>query len=322
MRRLLVALLVTALVPFAGHDARAQASYPDHPVRLVVPYAPGGSVDIIGRLVASKLSEVLGQQVVVENRPGGGSTIGAGAVAKAASDGYTLLLADIGFGASPSLVAKLPYDPVKDFQPIAMVALLPSILVVDPSLPAASVKELVALAKAQPGKLNYSSSGVGSMNYLAGEQFKAANGVDIVHVPYQSGSQAIAAILGGQTQLVITTIPPVLSHVRAGKVKALAVSGKRRQPLLPDVPTFSEAGFPDFDVSLWQAILVPAGAPKEVVAKLNGAINRVLQMPDLRDKIAELGADPAGGTPEELGSFIKSEISRWGKLIKPEAGKS
>jgi tripartite-type tricarboxylate transporter receptor subunit TctC len=202
-----------------------------------------------------------------------------------------------------------------------MVALLPSILVVDPSLPASSVKELVALAKAQPGKLNYSSAGVGSMNYLAGEQFKASNGVDIVHVPYQSGGQAIASILGGQTQLVITTVPPVLSHVRAGKVKALAIGGKRRLPLLPDVPTFSEAGFPEFDVSLWQGILAPAGTPADVVAKLNGAINRVLQMPDVRDRIAELGAEPAGGTPEELGAFIRSEISRWGKLIKPEAKK-
>ena len=321
MRTFFLALLIAAIAPLAAHDARAQASFPDHPLRLIVPYAPGGSVDIVGRLVAGKLSEVLGQQVVVENRPGGGSTIGVGAVAKAAPDGYTLVLADIAFGASPSLIAKMPFDPVKDFQPIAMVALLPSILIVDPSLPASSVKELVALAKSQPGKLNYSSSGVGSMNYLAGEQFNALNGTDIVHVPYQSGGQAIAAILGGQTQLIITTIPPALSQVRAGKVRALAVSGKRRSPLLPDVPTFEEAGFGNFDVSLWQGILAPAGTPGEVVAKLNGAINRVLQMTDVREKIVSLGADPAGGTPEDLGRFIQGEISRWGKLIKPDVKK-
>jgi tripartite-type tricarboxylate transporter receptor subunit TctC len=239
-------------------------------------------------------------------------------VAKSTADGYTLLLADIAFGAAPALMSKVPFDPVKDFQPVALVAMLPSILVVDPSLPLTSVKDLVAMAKATPGKLNYSSAGVGSMNFLAGELFKANYGVDIVHVPYQSGGQAIAAILGGQTQLVITTIPPVLPHVRAGKVKALAVAGKRRMPSVPDVPTFAEAGFADFDVSLWQGILVPAGTPSDVVARLNVEVNRVLAMPDVREKIADLGAEPAGGTTEQFRTFIDGEIARWGRLIKPE----
>ncbi len=315
LARLLPLLCACAVMAWA--PAWAQ-KYPDHPIRLVVPYAPGGSVDILGRLVAGKLSDVLGQQVVVDNRAGGGSTIGTGIVAKAAPDGYTLLLGDIAFGANPALMSKLPYDSARDFTPVALVAKLPSILVVTPSLPASSVKELVDEAKQAPGRLNYSSAGVGSMNYLAGELFKANYGLDIVHVPYQSGGQAIAAILGGQTQMVITTIPPVLQHVKGGKVKALAVSGDQRQTALPDVPTFKEAGFGDFDVSLWQGVLVPAGTPPEVVARLNAAINQVLAMPDVRAKIAELGADPAGGTPEQFAAFIKGETDRWAKLIKPE----
>ncbi|MEO8509326.1 MAG: tripartite tricarboxylate transporter substrate binding protein [Betaproteobacteria bacterium] len=309
--------MMTALVAVTALPVAHAQKYPDHPVRLVVPYAPGGSVDIIGRLLAAKLSEGLGQQVVVENKGGGGATIGAALVAKAPADGYTMLLADIAFGANPALMSKLPYDSAKDFAPVALVALLPSILVVDPALPVGTAKELVALAKASPGKLNYSSAGVGSMNYLAGELFKSQQGIDVVHVPYQSGGQAIAAILGGQTQMVITTIPPVLQHVKAGKVKALALSGNKRQPSLPDVPTFAEAGFAEFDVSLWQGLLVPAGTPPEVIARLNSEVNRALAAPDVRARIAELGADPAGGTSEQFAAFINGEMARWGKLIKP-----
>jgi tripartite-type tricarboxylate transporter receptor subunit TctC len=316
MCRVIVALIAAVLMsPFAAHEVRAQ-KFPDHPLHLVVPYAPGGSVDILGRLLAAKLSEVLGQQVVVENRPGGGSTIGAAVVAKAPADGHTLLLADIGFASSPALIDKLPYDPTHDFQPVVEVARLPSILVVDPSLPVTSVKDLVALARARPGKLNYSSAGVGSMNYLADEQFKASNRLDIVHVPYQSGAQAITAILGGQTQMVITTVPPVLAHVRAGKVKALAVESAHRLPSLPDVPTFAESGFPEFDDSLWQVVLVPASTPKEVVARLNADINHVLEMRDVRERITELGAEPVGGTAEAFGAFIRAETERWGRLIR------
>lgn len=310
--------MMTALVAATALPLAHAQKYPDHPVRLVVPYAPGGSVDIIGRLLAAKLSEGLGQQVIVENKGGGGATIGTALVAKAPADGYTLLLADIAFGANPALMSKLPYDSARDFAPVALVALLPSILVVDPALPVGSAKELVALAKASPGKLNYSSAGVGSMNYLAGELFKSQQGIDVVHVPYQSGGQAIAAILGGQTQMVITTIPPVLQHVKAGKVKALALSGNKRQPSLPDVPTFAEAGFAEFDVSLWQGLLVPAGTPPEVIARLNSEVNRALAAPDVRARIAELGADPAGGTSDQFAAFINGEMARWGKLIKPE----
>ncbi len=313
-----VAWIVTLLGALAFAPPGAAQKYPDHPIKLVVPYAPGGSVDILGRLLAQKMSESMGQQIVVENRGGGGSTIGTGLVAKAPPDGYTILLADIAFGANPALMSKLPYDSHKDFQPVALLAVLPSILVVDPALGVNSVKELVALAKSKPGKLNYSSAGVGGMNYLASELFKEQNGLDIVHVPYQSGGQAITSVLGGQTQMVITTVPPVLQHVKAGKVKALAIAGATRLPSLPDVPTFAEAGFPNFDVSLWQGVLVPAGTPPDIVARLNAEINKALEQPDMRKRVAELGAIPEGGTPEHFATFIKNEMARWSALIKPE----
>jgi tripartite-type tricarboxylate transporter receptor subunit TctC len=256
--------------------------------------------------------------VVVENRGGGGSTIGTALVVKAPPDGYTLLLADIAFGANPALMKQLPYDSLKDLQPVSLVALLPSIMVVEPGLPVGSVGEFVNLAKARPGQLNYSSAGVGSMNFLASELFKAQNGLEVVHVPYQSGGQAVTAILGGQAQLLIATVPPVLQHVKTGKVKALAIAGERRHSSLPEVPTFAEAGFPAFDVSLWQGVLVPAGTPPDVVAKLNAEINRVLAMPDVRERIGALGATPAGNTPEQFAAFIRGEMARWTKLVTPE----
>jgi tripartite-type tricarboxylate transporter receptor subunit TctC len=318
LKHRIAAFLVTALACLAWLPSASAQKYPDHPIKLVVPYAPGGSVDILGRLLAQKLSESMGQQVVVENRGGGGATIGTGVVAKAPPDGYTILLADIAFGANPALMSKLPYDSNKDFQPVALMAVLPSILVVDPALGVNSVKELVALAKSKPGKLNYSSAGVGGMNYLASELFKDQNGIDIVHVPYQSGGQAITSVLGGQTQMVITTVPPVLQHVKAGKVKALAVAGSQRQPSLPEVPTFAEAGFPNFDVSLWQGVLVPAGTPPDIVARLNSEINKALLQPDMRQRVGELGAIPEGGTAEHFAAFIKNEMARWSALIKPE----
>jgi tripartite-type tricarboxylate transporter receptor subunit TctC len=310
-------MLVTSVAAVGAYAAEAQ-KYPERPLRLLVPYAPGGSVDIIGRIIAQKLTDSLGQQVVVDNRPGGGATIATGLLARARPDGYTLLLADIAFGASPALVAKLAYDPIRDFQPVTLVAVLPSILVVDTTLGVTSVSEFVALAKSRPGKLNYSSAGIGSMNFLAAELFKSDTGIDVVHVPYQSGGQAITAILGGQTQMVITTIPPVLQHVKAGKVRGLAVAGSKRQPSLPEVPTFGEAGFGGFDVSLWQGILVPAGTPQEVVSRLNSEVNRMLAQPDVRARLADLGAEPAGGSPQQFAAFIKTEITRWTKLIKPE----
>jgi tripartite-type tricarboxylate transporter receptor subunit TctC len=312
---------LAALLLGAGlfvHGAVAADAFPDRPIKLVVPYAPGGGVDILGRLIAQRLPDVLGQPVVVENRGGGGGTIGAGLVAKAPADGYTLLLAAIEFGANPALQSKLPYDTQKDFRPVSLVATLPAVLIVDPALPVQSVADLVKLTQANPGKYNYASAGIGSMHHLAAELFKSQNKVDVLHVPYQSGAQALTAILGGQTQMAFSTVPPVLQQIRSGKVRALAVTGEKRQPSLPDVPTFAEAGYPRFDAALWQGVLAPTGTSPEVVARLNEAINRVLAMPDVRARLAEMGADAVGTTPERFADFIKSEMTRWAALIPPE----
>lgn len=318
MRSSLVAAAAMLGVAFAMSAPLAHSqTYPDRPIRLVVPYAPGGGVDILGRLLAQKMSESMGKPVIVENRGGGGGTIGTGVVAKAPADGYTLLLAAIELGANPALQEKLPYDSQKDLQPVALVATLPAMLVVAPDFPARTVKDVVAAVRASPGKFNYASSGIGSMHFLAAELFKSNNDLDIVHIPYQSGGQALAALLGGQAQIAFSTVPPVLQQVKAGNVRGIAVTGKARQSALPDVPTFAESGFPDFDASLWQGILVPAGTPKDVVARLNAEINKLLAQPDVREKLLAMGADPQGTTPEEFGRFIQGEIGRWGKMIKP-----
>ncbi len=318
MRSSIIAIAAAIGVSLTAFSPAAQAqAYPDRPLRLVVPYAPGGGVDILGRLIAQKLSEAMGQPVVVDNRGGGGGTIGTGIVVKAPADGYTLLLAAIELGANPALQEKLPYNAQKDLQPVSLVATLPAMFVVVPDFPARTVKEAIDAIRAQPGKYNYASSGIGSMHHLAAEFFKSSNGLDIVHIPYQSGGQALAALLGGQAQIAFSTVPPVLQQVKAGKVRGIAVTGKARQSALPDVPTFAESGYPDFDAALWQGILVPAGTPKDIVARLNTEINRLLTQPDVREKLVAMGADPQGSTPEEFARFIDGETARWGKLIKP-----
>ena len=315
-----IARLASALVASMciGMVAPAAAQkYPDRPIRMVVPYAPGGSIDTLSRLLAPHFSEALGQNVVVENRPGGGAIIGTGSVATAQPDGYTILMADIAFGANPALHSKLPYDTLADFEPVILVATFPTMLAVPKALAANTLGEFVAMAKAKPGTLNYASAGLGSVAFLAAELFKDQNRLDIVHIPYQSGGQAITSVLGGQTQMTILTPPTLKSHVQAGTIRALAVTGAQRQETLPDVPTFIEAGFPAFDVALWAGILVPAGTPPAIVAKLNADINRVLASPDVKRRIAEIGTHAAGGTPEQFTKFIKSDVSRWQKLIKP-----
>lgn len=313
---LAAAMIVGAALALSAPAARSQG-YPDRPIRLVVPYAPGGGVDILGRLLAQKMSESMGQSVVVDNRGGGAGTIGTGIVVKAPPDGYTILLAAIELGANPALQEKMSYDSVKDLQPVTLVATLPAMLVVSNDFPAKTVTETVELVRAHPGKYNYASSGIGSMHFLAAELFKSSNRLDIVHIPYQSGGQALTALLGGQAQIAFSTVPPILQQVKAGKVRGIAVAGKARQASLPDVPTFIEAGFPEFDASLWQGVLVPAGTPKEVVTRLNAEINRILMQPDVKEKLLAMGADPVGTTPDEFGRFIQGEVSRWGKLVKP-----
>ena len=295
----------------------AAQPYPSRPIRYIVPYAAGGATDIMTRALSPRLSEYLGQQIVVDNRPGAGAIIGTSLLAKATADGYTLMMAEIAHGANPALHSKLPYDTERDFAPVTLVALLPTILVVPPSLPVKTVGELIALARSRPGQLNYSSSGIGSANFLAAELFKSETGVDVVHVPYQGGGQAVTALLSGQAQMLFVTIPPALQHVKAGRLRALAVTGSKRVATLPDVPSISEAGLPGLEVYLWVGTLAPAGTPAPIIAKLNREIVRVLQDPEVRERISNLGAEIVGGGPEQLARYIKAEIARWRKTIKP-----
>jgi len=317
-RRWLLAIgwLALAQVTFqaAFGDAHAQ-NYPNRPIRLIVGYAAGGSVDIVCRIIADKLAQRLGQQVVVDNRPGGGTQVASSMLVKSEPDGYTLMMADIAHGANPALNAKLPYDTLKDFEPILLVAVFPSILAVDKSLPVASVKEFIALVKSKPGQLNYSSSGVGSMNFLASELLKAETGSEIIHIPYQSGAQATTALLGGFVQMLITTAPQLLQYV--DKVHILAVSSDQRLPAIADVPTFAEQGFPNFKMQLWQGLLAPAGVDKQIVQKLNAEFNAVLTLPDVRERLATLGGNAVGGTPQAFDAFIRNEIDKWSRVIQP-----
>lgn len=313
-----VATLGFAMVLVASFAGGAFAqTYPYRPIRFIVPYAAGGATDIITRVIAPKLSESLGERVVVDNRPGAGAIIGTNLLAKSAPDGYTIIMVEIAHGANPALHSKLPYDTFKDFASVTLVALMPSILVLPPSFPVKSVEELIALAKSKPGQLNYSSSGTGSMNFLAAELFKSITGINVVHIPYQGGSQALVAILGGQAQMLFSTLPPALPHIQAGKLRVLAVGSAKRTGMLPDVPTIAESGVPGFEVYLWLGVVAPAGTPKEVITKLNTEINRILAIPEAKERISGLGAEVVGSTPEQLTDHIKSEIERWGKVIKP-----
>ena len=291
--------------------------YPSKPVRFIVPYAAGGATDIITRVVAPRVAEGLGQQLIVDNRPGAGAIIGTSALAKSAPDGYTIMMAEIAHGANPALRSKLPYDTAKDFTAVTLVALLPTILVVHPSLPVKSVKQLIALGKARPGQLSYSSSGIGSANFLAAELFKNETGMDVVHIPYQGGGQAILSVISGEAQMLFVTVPPALPHVKSGKVRVLAVTGSKRIAALPDVPTIVEAGMPSFEVYLWVGVLAPAGTPEAIITRLNGEIVRVLAIAEVRERISGLGAEVVGSTPQELTRYINAEIARWSKAIKP-----
>lgn len=303
-----------ALLPAIG----AAQSFPSRPIRMLVPFSAGGATDIVARVLAPGLGERFGQQVVVDNRPGAGSILGTQILARATPDGHTIMLAEIAFGANPALYSKLPYDTRKDFAPISLVALMPTILVVPPSLPVKTVKELIALAKAKSGGLNYSSSGVGSANFLAAELFKSTIGVDIVHIPFQGGGQALAGVISGQAQMLFTTMPPGLPHVRAGKLRVLSISHSKRSALLPDVPTTAEAGLPGFEVSLWAGALAPGAAPRPIVQRINAEIQSTLDTADVRDRIANLGGEIVGGPPEVFQKFIDAEIRRWTATIKPE----
>lgn len=290
--------------------------YPVRPVRLIVPFPAGGVNDIIARIVAQKMTESLGQQVIVDNRPGAGGNIGTDLVAKSAADGYTLLSGGMGSLVMNPIIAKVPYDTLRDFSPVILMATAPNVLVVHPSLPASNVKELIALAKARPGQLNYSSGGVGSTPHLSGALFAAMSKTNIVHVPYKGTAPATTDLLAGNVQLSFLGIPPAFPHIKDGKLRPLAVTGTARTPALPGVPTVAESGLPGYEVSPWYGVLAPAGTPSTVVAKLNGEISRIMRAADMRGKLAVHGADPATSTPEEYMAQIKVDFAKWARVIK------
>ena len=309
----LAALLLAALIATAAH---AQ-TYPSRPIRLVVPFPPGGSTDILARALAQKLSEGLAQAVVIDNRPGAGGSIGSEAAAKAAPDGHTLMMGHLGtLAVNPAIYKNLPYDPVKSFAPVSLMAIVPSVLVVNPQVPAASAAELIAYARANPGKLAYGSAGAGSTSHLTTEYFKLATGTDILHVPYKGIGPMLTDLISGQLSMGINGAPAVMSHVNSGRLRALAVTGIARLPSLPQIPTLDESGVKGFDASGWYGIVVPAGTPREIVMKLNAEIRRIMQTPDLRARLDNEGAIPAAGSPEEFSAFIVSEIARWGAVLK------
>jgi len=310
-----VALALGCLVVTASAFAQ-QGNYPTRPVRLILPFPPGGSTDLLGRALAEKLSEQLGTQVVPENRPGAGGNVGAEAAARSPPDGHTLVLSAPSLAISPSLYRKLSYDPLRDLVPIALVATIPNLLVVHPGVAAASLGELARLAKNNPGKLNFGSGGAGTSNHLAGEMFRSLTQTDIVHVPYKGVETAMLALLSGQVQMVVIGTPAALPNIKSGKLRPLAVLTNERYGGLPDVPTAAEAGMPEFVVDTWYGILAPSGVPREIIMRLNGALSRVMQSQDMRERLASMGIQPLASTPEQFGEFIKTEAAKWAKVVK------
>ena len=315
-------MAVMALALAAAAHAFAQ-TYPAKPIRVVVPFPPGGAVDFYARVVQQPLSELLGQPLVIENKSGASGMVGAEAVAKAAPDGYTLLLGNIAsLAINVGIYPKMPYDPLKDFTPIIRTVDVNYVLVVHPSLPVKSVPELVAYAKANPGKLSYGSAGSGSLPHLGTELFKAQTGTDMVHVPYKGGGPMVTDLLGGNVQLVIADQANLMPHVATGKLRALAVATPKRSPNAPDLPTIAETGLAGFDATAWQGLVGPAGMPADVVKRLNEAFNQVMAIPAIREKLTGGGLDPVGGTPEQFGRFIGSEIGKWSKIAKDVGAKA
>jgi tripartite-type tricarboxylate transporter receptor subunit TctC len=307
-------LMAAAILCGAFSPARAQP-YPNHPIRLIAPFPAGGPVDVMARLIADKLSQSLGP-VIVDNRPGAGGTIGSRLAASAAPDGYTLLLgSSTSLTAAPALYANLGYDPVRSFTPVAMIASVPFALAVSPKLPVRNVAELVAYAKSHPGKLNYGAP-TGALPHLTAEMFKTAAAIDIVHVPYRGAATAITDLLGGQTDLTFEPTSVLLAHVHDGKLRALAVTGPARSPELPDVPTMIESGFSGFTSVSWTGVVAPAGTPRDIVARLNAAVNAAIAAPDTQARLARLGAAPMTGTPRDFAALIASETPKWAAVVK------
>jgi tripartite-type tricarboxylate transporter receptor subunit TctC len=322
LRRLFIAVAALAALTGIGPAVAQAQTYPVKPIRLVVPFPAGGSLDVVARAIGQKLTESWGQPVVIDNRPGAGGNIGADLVAKSAPDGYTILEGALSTHAvNVSLYSKMPYDPVRDFAPITLVAITPNVLVLNPSVPANSVKELIAYAKANPGKLSFGSGSNGSAGHLAGELFKSEAGVDMVHVPYKGAAPAMQDLLGGRIQLMFDNLANSMQQVRSGKLKALAVTTGHRSSLVPELPTLAEEGLPGFDISTWWGFMAPAGTPKEIVAKWNAEVTRILSTPEMKAFFAQQGAEPAPTTPEAFAAMIQREIAKYAKIVKASGAK-
>ena len=310
-------IAIAALCSLALADAAYSQAYPNRPLRAIVPVAPGGGTDTTGRLIAAKLGEALGQQIVVENRPGAGGSVGADNAAKATPDGYTLLIGSIATHAvNPVLYRKLPYDHVKDFAPISMIGTAPNVLVVHPSLPAKTLAEFIAYAKANPGKINYGSSGIGSPPHLSMELLRSMTGINVVHVPYKGAGPALADLLGGQVQAMCTSLAGQIGYIKSGRIRALGVTTAQRNAQLPDVPTIIEGGVPGYEVTIWYALFAPAAVPKPIIARLNAEMVKLLNAPDMKERMTLHGLDAASSTPAELAAFVKAETAKWAKAAK------
>ena len=309
-------LMTFAVLSISTTCAAAQIDFPNRPVRVIVPQPPGASTDLTARLVAQKLADALGQPVIVDNRPGAGSIIGTDLVAKATPDGYTLLVVASSITINPSLHPNLAFNPLRDLAPITQLSAFPNMLTVHPSLPVKTVADLIAVAKAQPGKLNYGSSGTGTGTHLSAELFKYMTGVSMVHIPFKGGGQAVTALIGGQVQLNFATIPSVLPHVRSGKLRAVAVTTVKRSAAVPDIPTIAESGLPGYDHGPWNGLLAPAKTPAAIIARLNTEAAKAMQSAEMKTVLNTEGAEPVGNSPQAFGAILREETAKWAQVIK------
>src|SRR5207344_218004 len=312
MVRLIALVLCSLFVTAAG----AQDAYPSRPLKFILPFPPGGGTDILGRVIAERMSAGLGQPVVTENRGGAGGNVGAEAAAKSTPDGYTIVLVAPSLAISPSLYSKLNYDPVKDFAPVSLVATVPNVMVTHPSVPASTLAEFIRLAKTKPGEMNFGSGGSGTSNHLAGELFNIVAGVKLVHVPYKGVNLAMQDVLGGNIHFVVIGIPAAAPHIKAGKLRALAVLAPARSPALPEVPTAAEAGMPAFEVTTWYGVLAPAATPRPIVTRLNQELVKIMHSAELKAPLAASGTEPRTSTPEEFAAYIQQEIAKWGDVVR------
>lgn len=316
MKSAVAKVLSTGVLMCAAFSAAASENFPNRPIKWVVPFTPGGAMDSMARTIGEKLSQNMGQPVIIENRPGAGGTIGSSQVAKSDPDGYTMMIVSIGHAVNPALYPKLSYDPVKSFEPVSLVAIVPNVLVVGPGVKASNVSELIAAAKAQPGKMTYASAGNGTTIHLGAELFNAMAGVDIMHVPYKGSAPAITDLLGRQVDIMFDSVSSAKPHIDSGRLKALAVTTMKRSSILPNVPTLNEAGLKGYELNGWYAVFVPAKTPRPIVDKLNAEITKAIKHPDVAKRFAQLGAEPVGSSPEELAATLKSEITRWSDVVR------